>query len=415
MGNTYTIKVTTGAEDLYGNSLKDEFLTTFRIGSDSERPQVVNIDPVNNTTIEDTTSTITITFSEPIKRASLFNAFSINPSVSGFFTWDQAEDAEDTYIFNPVSAWEWQQEYEITINTTLVDLQENQLAQDYKSSFLLASTVDNNPPEIIFIGTTDELINMDISEPWGTNWDIFIIFSKQVMSDDIDKGILDFQPSVNFDIEGDINNQDRIVIKMQNRFLWNTTYTLTIKPGISDQYGNTTTVARSYRFTTNHSEFEPPQISAVYAPEYTSDPTPAISYPDDPDPLVMFDNFPLQSEDDEKVEDYFFDFYISHAQGKDIQSEVFLESLSKSITAPNFSIDFLRIETIETGFTVPQPPYLAATDERIIRVYCDVENPVVTDSGLVTFTISTDFHDTADNYLENEWQLILNKIDAVVP
>ena|GEM_PF-3243636 len=72
-GATYTVSVSTGVTDLAGNPLAGAVLSTFTVGSqaDTTQPTVLSMSPADTTSNVPTTSSIVVTFSEPINPASI--------------------------------------------------------------------------------------------------------------------------------------------------------------------------------------------------------------------------------------------------------------------------------------------------------------------------------------------------------
>ena len=79
---------------------------------------------------------ITVTFSKAMNQNSAQNAFSISPSVSGSFGWD-----ENKMIFYPDSKLDYETTYTITIGTTAEDLVGNNLGSEYFWQFTTLSKV----------------------------------------------------------------------------------------------------------------------------------------------------------------------------------------------------------------------------------------------------------------------------------
>jgi len=127
LANTrYTATVTTGARDLAGNALGSQKLWYFT--TDSTRPTIKSISPGGGSTGVQGFANVSVTFSEPMKQASVQRAFSLrrtsdgNP-VSGSFSW-----SGNTMTFDPDSDLEKSTGYTATVGTGASDLNGNSLA-----------------------------------------------------------------------------------------------------------------------------------------------------------------------------------------------------------------------------------------------------------------------------------------------
>ena len=81
-------------------------------------PYVSSHVPIANATNVAVTSSIQVTFSEPMDTSSVQNAFTVNPSVSGSFTWSSGDAV---LTFSPSSSLVYQTLYTITISTGAKD------------------------------------------------------------------------------------------------------------------------------------------------------------------------------------------------------------------------------------------------------------------------------------------------------
>ena len=98
-------------------------------------PAVSSTNPANNAADVQVYRTINISFSEAMNKNSAQTAFSINPSVSGAFSWDG-----NTMTFTPSSLLALSTAYTVTIGTGAKDLAGNSLASPYSFSFTTSAT-----------------------------------------------------------------------------------------------------------------------------------------------------------------------------------------------------------------------------------------------------------------------------------
>lgn len=128
---TFTARIDTSVTDLCGNRLSPVFTWTFQTVSDTVAPKILSVDPANGDTLVSVNKSIVVRFSEAMDTATTRTAFSINPSVSGNFTW--AGDSIMTFALAETLAFNRQ--YQVTVGTGARDPAGNNLALSWNSSF----------------------------------------------------------------------------------------------------------------------------------------------------------------------------------------------------------------------------------------------------------------------------------------
>jgi len=130
---------------------------------DSTPPTVIGNTPTG--TGVPVTTNITVTFNESMNQTSVENAFSIDPSVNGTFTWS-------TMNFNPDANLTPNTLYTVTIGTGAEDLAGNNLATDHLWNFTTAPATQNYvPPDPINLLNSSGAywVNYTWSAGTGTN------------------------------------------------------------------------------------------------------------------------------------------------------------------------------------------------------------------------------------------------------
>ena len=137
---TYTYSLDTTAFDTDDIHLLEPLEVTFTTGSgvDVYPPYVVSI--ISSRAPLD--AVVRITFSEPMDRASVIMAFSIDPIVEGDISWE-----EDTLVIDPDDLLYYDTLYTMRIAGTAQDLAGNLLGTDIYSTFLTIE--DTVPPEVM--------------------------------------------------------------------------------------------------------------------------------------------------------------------------------------------------------------------------------------------------------------------------
>lgn len=166
-GQAYQVTIGTGAADLAGNTLQSAANVSFTTAAapDTTPPAVQSTNPANNATGVAVSSTISVTFSEPMSKSATQSAFQISPAKSGSFSWN---GAGTVMTFTPISALTSSQNYTVTIGTGATDLAGNPLQSAHNWTF---TTATPPPPDVTGIspssGSTGGGTSVTIS---GTNF-----------------------------------------------------------------------------------------------------------------------------------------------------------------------------------------------------------------------------------------------------
>ncbi len=180
-GTIYTATITTGAKDLAGNAIINDYTWSFKTGDEPDitPPQVTSVTPANNAEAIAINSAITATFSEPMD-ISTINTSSFHVTrptevdtpqspITGTVTYSGT-----TAIFTPSINLAYGTIYTATITTGAKDLAGNAIINDYTWSFKTGNEIDLTPPQII---STNPLNNsIDIS----LNSAITVIFNEPI-------------------------------------------------------------------------------------------------------------------------------------------------------------------------------------------------------------------------------------------
>lgn len=184
---TYTVDVSTDAQDIVGNNMESLYSFSFTT-EDNVPPTVTSTSPTDGSTSVSISTTIDITFSEEMDQASTENAFSIENGVTGTLSWNAAGT---TMTFTPDSDLSFSTTYTVTVDGTAMDLAGNTLdgdgdgtsegspQDDYSFSF---TTSSNSPPDAPFnpvpsngatgVGTSPTL-SVDVTDPDGDTMDVY--------------------------------------------------------------------------------------------------------------------------------------------------------------------------------------------------------------------------------------------------
>ena len=158
---TFTVTIkggTTGAKDLAGNPLTNNYVWSFRT-ADTTPPNVILTDPVNNELFVPLNKKIAATFSKAMKESTLTapGVFTVSgPGITvvpGTVTYVPASNIA---IFTPTANLAANTTFTATITTGAKDLAGNALPSDFVWSFTTSSTADVGLPTVT---STDPLNN----------------------------------------------------------------------------------------------------------------------------------------------------------------------------------------------------------------------------------------------------------------
>lgn len=243
----YTATITTGAKDLAGNALANNYVWSFTTGATTVivPPTVILTDPINIATDVALNKQIAATFSKTMDASTLTGAtFTLKRGttpVTGFVSYSGA-----VAVFTPAANLLQNTLYTATITTGAKDLAGNALANNFVWSFTTGAAASGTPPTIV---STDPYSD-EICVP--VNKHITATFSKQMESSTITTAIFTIMEvnQATF-ISGTVSYSGTTATFVPLIDLKpNTTYTGTITTGAKDLNGNTLAKNHVWNFTT---------------------------------------------------------------------------------------------------------------------------------------------------------------------
>ena len=146
---TYVVRLNTDLADPSGNQLADDEVITFTVGSDFASPVLLSAQagavPLQNGQFVagvDRSLPIVLTFSEPMDRVSVEQALSLIPSALFSYTWNPASDA---LTLSFAGGLEPEENYELQVDGSAADLQQNATGQNYAFSFRTVGALSLRP------------------------------------------------------------------------------------------------------------------------------------------------------------------------------------------------------------------------------------------------------------------------------
>jgi len=237
---TYNARVTAGLSDTSGSPLAEDYTWTFT----TQRPVVLKRTPSANDEHVAPSAVISITFNQPMDRASVEAAFTlwvINQPVAGTFRWAGGETviAEETMAFVPAAPLPRNASpYAVLSNTARARSSAVTIVQQYAWRF---DTVKD--PGVI---STSPVYGETNVSPYS---DVLITFASPMQREDF----LDYvriipEPTSVYTYWRDSDTQVRLSLKLDPA----TTYNLTLDGAAPDQYGAPLGDPLRLRFTTGN-------------------------------------------------------------------------------------------------------------------------------------------------------------------
>lgn len=154
-GTSYTGTVTTGAKDVDGNALAENYTFSFTTIDDTGTPMVTSTQPHNNATSVDRYTVLLAEFSEPM-----------DPLTINTLTFTLVDGATDvlgtvsysgtTAVFEPTTPLEGDTEYTAMVTTGAKDLAGNAIASDFVWSF--TTTAASESPGAVELGSAGNYV-----------------------------------------------------------------------------------------------------------------------------------------------------------------------------------------------------------------------------------------------------------------
>ncbi len=411
-GKTYSIRITTRAEDVDGNSLKDEYTKTFRSSADSGRPRLVSVAPAPRSLVPAVRPEITLSFSEPMDTSSVIDAFSLSPDADGYFT-----ESEDLTVFRYVLTedLDWQTNYEIEIAEDAKDLAGNSLGIKETRAFFTGT--DSEKPSVASATTAetnlplaeDSLLDAveTVTDGVAAKDAITIGFSEP-MDKRSAEGAIRVTPHVGYET-GWNGAGTELTLTPTDRFAWNALVTLTVTTTARDLQGNPLARATTRKFRVNSPRSRPPRVVSVrFLNGFDVSGTPLASGLVELEPLSSF-AFDAKFTDSTDAVIAFFDVYLDLAEGADLSLAEFVESFSVSAGGASITPFACQIDDavsyakaavpINGGAPLPEGRHVA----RYLALVSNHGSRYESVPGLLTLSLAAGFADSLGNELESAW------------
>jgi hypothetical protein len=404
----YHIIITTTAEDKNGNSLLKDFEYRFFTKADTKPPRILEISPVNESNLTVPPGKISIVFSKPVDTVSFEKALALTPTITYVLKWNSEHSAVDIIPIKPLAEGV---RYTMTISTALTDVSRNTLLVPFTSTFLYG--LDLNPPAISVRwhppnGASGSLIPDTVNIGLPSDSYFIIEFDKQVFIDSI-AGFIEITPSASITVTPDLITKNNVRLALNQKPEWDKNYTLKLKKGITDTFGNKTETDVLYPLVFNAEKHRP--VTFLGGILNNNSEHIFINPSTDYSPVTLDVTYFNPSGHVEKSTELYYAFRISaEADSLSLVSAMQAISISTRNSCAYVSIRTMKLLTsADIEFTAIRDLLDNYEDGVlcILKIGIDIEN---TDNrGFIIFSIRKDIADTLGNTMSDSLNFTLNK------
>jgi hypothetical protein len=270
----YAINLSADAHDISGLSMDERFTGNFTTRPGGDRPFLLSCYPAIYEEISDPRKEVTLLFSCPVPEKSLQDHVSFSPSMTG--AW-RLEKNGTLAVFTPSEPWTQHSRYEIRVSASLSDINGMNMGKDFLSVF--TAGVDHEKPVLLEAwrltkdGKRETLLpagnysgaaeNFTENRGWEREDSLILIFSKP----------LDVLSVKNYVVTEDApglvinsSNDTEFLFKFDNPPVYESRFTIRIKPGIKDVSGNETKEEYVFKIFADGEHSKPPSLAGIRIP-----------------------------------------------------------------------------------------------------------------------------------------------------
>jgi len=261
----YTINVSADASDKDGLSMDEAFICNFTTRPDNTRPVLLSYFPAMYAQTDDPRMEISLEFSIPVPIRALYDHVSFSPSMTGFW---RTENNSKLAIFTPSEPWMLNNRYEIRISASLTGSNGMNIGYDFLSIFI--TQTDYEIPYLLQVNRISKngdftLITTEENQGWEKEDKLHLIFSKPVDSVTV-KNYINIEDGPPLVMETFPGFNTDFIFRLESIPVYESRFTLKIKPGIKDKAGNETKDEYIYRVLANGRLSKPPELAGLRIP-----------------------------------------------------------------------------------------------------------------------------------------------------
>jgi len=272
----YIINLSSDACDLNGLSMDEDFNCNFTTRLESLRPYLISCFPPMYAEINDRRSEVKFEFSLPVTFKTLYDNISFSPSMTGLW---RLENDNKLAVFTPSEPWARNTRYEIRLSTSLTNTDGMSVGKDFISIF--TTRTDSIPPVLLYanrVTKKDEIIHLNPdnsssndgesyqeNQDWEKDDKLQLIFSEPVDSVTV-KNYLNIEDSQSLFMETSPGYKSEFIFRFDNIPVFESRFTLRIKPGVKDIDGNESKEEYVYKIFANGKYSKPPSLAGFRMP-----------------------------------------------------------------------------------------------------------------------------------------------------
>ncbi|MDR0465404.1 MAG: Ig-like domain-containing protein [Treponema sp.] len=398
----YEINLSPNASDKNGLSMDEAFTGNFTTRSANSRPVLLLYYPSMYEKVSDSKSEIRLEFSKPVTLKTLYENVSFSPSMSGLW---HLENDNRLAVFIPAEPWIQNNRYEMHVSSLLTDNNGMDTGKDFISIFTAGT--DAELPYLLAarrIGKSGEIFQLtpDIGysgaakSPFeNTGWEkddrLSLVFSKPADSSLI-KNYINVDDGPNLVVETPPGFFSEIIFRFDGVPVYESRFTLRVKPGIKDSSGNESKNEYIFRVFADGKYSKPPVLEGIRIPM-------APNNAHDPELKFFgiesnYDFIPIQNKNYPSGESIktWIELYFSAAQDALIDTfsvmELFRVETSNNVI--NFYPRYVKSDNF--SFECPQAGF---ENYQRIEITGNLVNSVF--SGIINFQIASGLKDSLGN------------------
>jgi len=398
----YMITLLAEAHDIKGLSMDEPFNRYFSTRPDDTRPVLLSSYPEMYSEITDVRTEIKLEFLLPVPLKTLYDNVSLSPSMSGI--WRLENDGK-LAIFTPSEPWTQKTRYEIRFSTSLTDNNGMNIGNDFLCVF--TTKIDLEIPYLVDamrITNKNELITLLTdrgyssaaespveNQDWEKDDKLILVFSKPVDSISV-KNNTSVENGSNLIMETPAGYETKYTFKFESIPVYESRFTLRVKPGIKDAAGNESKEEYIYKILANGKHSKPPTLAGIRIPMSPTNGTDKelIFYEMD----SLFKDFPITGENypsGENVKTWIELYFLT---AEDVSIDLFSLMELFRIDTSNNVISFSPRQVKDTDFSAAEP-HIGMEKYKRVEIIGYLTNS--TNFGVVNIQIAAGLKDSLGN------------------
>jgi len=400
----YTINLSANAHNTDGLSMDDAFSRNFTTRSDNTRPILISYSPSMYEQVDDLRKEIVFKFSIPVPIETLYSNISFSPSAAGIW---RLEENDTLAVFTPAEPWFKNSRYEIRFSDSLADINGNTIENSFLSIF--TTQTDNEEPYLLSANQIKKngdifLLSLETeNNDWEKDDKILLIFSEPVDSLTL-RNYIEAADGPSVLMETSSGYQNEFTFRFETIPVYESRFTLKIKPGIKDAGGKTSKNEYIYRVFANGRFSMPPVLAGMRIPmSPRNEAKPDLRYFGINQP---FEIIPISEENYPSSSSVFtfIELYFSTAEGAaiDLFSVMELFRIETSNNVISFSPRLVK----NANFSINEP-HAGMENFQRIEISGYLENSL--NAGIINFLIAAGLRDSLGNQNDKPLRISLTK------